>query len=99
MLTENNQLLAMENEQGKLVWITDLAQYFKQNKLLSFYGPLMAGNNLVITANNGEFLLLSPNDGKLISRHKNDFSINRMPICLDKKLYFISNSGKISIWE
>ena len=99
LLTEDSQLLAVENEQGKPIWIENLSVHFKENKDRIFYGPIMAGDNLIITADNGEFILVSPDDGKLISRHKNGFSVNRMPIIVNKKLYFISSSGKVAVWE
>jgi|GEM_PF-6895272 len=100
LLTDNNNLLALENEKGKIVWLEDMPHhYFKESTSRILYGPIMAGNNLVVTADNGEFLLLSPYDGSLISRHKNDFSVTRMPIIVDKKIYFIGVGGKVAVWE
>ena len=100
VLTENEQLIALEDDQGKMIWISDLSQYYKEGKVPNFYGPILAGNQLIITTSKGEFLLLSPDDGKLLLRNKTSISaMNRMPIIVNEKLYFIGTNGKIAIWE
>jgi len=99
LLTDNSQLIALENSQGKMVWISDLAQYYKEDKAPEFYGPILAGDQLIITAGSGEFFLMSPETGKLLSRNINNASYKRMPIITNKKLYFIGSNGKVSIWE
>lgn len=99
ILIASNQLLAIENKKGELLWAVDLPKDLKKKKLRTFYGPIMAGNQLIITANNGEFFMYSPYDGKLIASYANNFLTNRMPMIVDNKAYFISTKGKIAVWQ
>ena len=99
LLMSDHQLLAVENNQGKIIWAVDLPKSSKDKKLDIIYGPMLVGDQLLVASTNGEFFLLSPYDGKLISRHKNTFSINSMPMAVNDRLYFISNNGVLAIWQ
>lgn len=99
MNLSHNQLVAIETETGKLLWDADLPKEEKKKKKRFFYGPILAGDQLIITANNGEFFVFSPYDGKLKASYKNKFAINRMPIIVNKKLYFIGVNGEVAIWQ
>ncbi|MEK6734319.1 MAG: PQQ-binding-like beta-propeller repeat protein [Pseudomonadota bacterium] len=95
LLNNNNQLIAVENENGKLVWMIDLPSTKKDEK---YFGPIIGGGKIVLASNTGDFLLVSPSDGKIISHYKSGFSTNRMPLILNEKIYFIGSNGKIMIW-
>ncbi len=99
LITDDNQLLAVENKQGKMIWVIDLPKNPLKKKLDTFYGPILAGDQLIVTAANGAFFLISPYDGKLIASYKNKFPTNQMPIIVNDKVYFISNKGNIAVWQ
>ena len=99
LLMSNHQVLAVDNNQGKIIWAADLPKASQNKKLDILYGPMLVGDQLLVAATNGEFFLLSPYDGKLISSHKNTFAISSMPMAVNDKLYFISNNGVLAIWQ
>ena len=99
ILTEDNQLLAVEGGQGKIVWMIDLPKEPNNKDLDSFYGPVFAGNQLIVTNANGKFFTFSPYDGKLTSSNKTSLSFNRAPIVVNEKAYFIGTNGHVEIWK
>ncbi len=99
LLSDNNQLLALDNSSGKIIWAIDLPKDPKAKKLVEFYGPVFAGDQLILTSANGEFFTFSPKDGKLITNYKNNFSTNQMPFIVNDKAYFIGTNGNISVWQ
>lgn len=99
ILTDNDQLIALENSLGKMIWVKDLSQYNEKNKFADFYGPILAGGQLIISASNGKFFLFDPHNGKLILQQDSGVNSSRMPIIVNKTLYFIDKSGKLSIWK
>ena len=99
LLSDNNQLLAVDNSNGKTIWAIDLPRKQKAKELVQFYGPVLAGDMLILTSYNGEFFTFSPKDGKLISSYKNNFSTNQMPFIVNDKAYFIGTNGSISVWQ
>lgn len=99
LITESNELLAIENNHGNVAWAADLPKNTKKKKLEAFYGPILAGDQLILTASSGQFFMISPYDGKLQSSHNNGFFTSQMPIIVNNKAYFISKKGDISVWQ
>lgn len=94
----DNQLIAINNLDGKVIWIIDLDKDQK-NKSLEYYGPIMAGNKVIVASRNGEMIMYSPIDGSEIKRYKNTSSTHQMPIVVNNKLYFIGYLGNVSVWQ
>lgn len=99
LITDDNQLLAVDNNNGQMVWITDLSKDLHKTNNTEFFGPVLAGDQLIITAKGGDIFFLSPLDGKEISHFKNHYSTNQMPIVVNEKAYFIGSNGVISVWQ
>ncbi len=99
LITEDNQLLAVDNNNGKMVWIVDLVKDLHKKDNTEFYGPILAGDQLIITAKEGDIFFLSPKDGHEISHFKNKAPTNQIPIIINEKAYFIGNNGTISVWQ
>lgn len=99
VLTSSNMLVAVNDQKGELLWSTDLPTLLPEAKNHKFFGPILAGNKLLLTESNGYFFSLSPIDGSLKATNKLDFTVDRMPIIVDKKIYFIGYKGKISLWQ
>jgi outer membrane protein assembly factor BamB len=98
ILTTDNQLLAIDNQAGKIIWVTNLIQKQDNKKLPIFYGPILAGDQLIINSAN-EFFTFSPIDGKLIAKYRNNLSSKRIPIAINEQLYFIGDRGHLEIWK
>ena len=99
LLTADHQLLAIENKAGQLIWAIDVAKDLEKKKKVEFYGPILAGDKLIITASNGDFFYYSPHNGSLISINKNKTAITQMPIITNDKMYLIGNKGQIAVWQ
>ena len=99
LITDDNQLLAVDNINGEMVWITDLSKDLHKTNNTEFFGPVLAGDQLIITSTEGDIFFLSPMDGKEISHFKNHSSTNQMPIIVNEKAYFIGSNGVISVWQ
>ncbi len=99
LITNDSQLIAIENNQGKIAWISQLPLDEKNKSQDQFFGPLLAGDQLIVANKNGNFYTFSPIDGKIISSYKQDFVITQMPIVVNEKLYFIGKKGNLAIWQ
>ena len=99
IITDDNQLFAIDNNNGEMVWIIDLNKDLHKKDVAEFYGPVLAGDQLIITEKEGDVYFLSPKDGSKISHFKNKSSTNQMPIIVNEKAYFIGKNGNISIWQ
>lgn len=99
ILTNENQLLAIENNEGKVIWIIKLPAQEQKKSQDEFFGPILAGNQIIVTNKNGNFYTFSPIDGKIINSYKQDFTITQMPIVINEKLYFVGSNGKLAVWQ
>ena len=99
LLTEDNQLLAIEDSAGKIIWAIDLPKDIKKKSLENFYGPILAGDQLLLNNAKGDGFFFSPYDGKQISQFKTDISTNQAPIIVNDKAYFIGKNGSIAVWQ
>jgi len=99
MLTEDHQLLAIEDNFGQLIWVTDLVKETLKNKKPEFHGPILVDNKLMLTSVNGDLLFFSPLNGEKLDEISTKLTLARMPLIADGKMYFIAKNGKVAIWE
>lgn len=99
LLTDDNQLIAIDANNAKIVWLSDLTKELHKTDNTEFYGPVLAGDQLILTAKEGDIFFLSPKNGKEISHFKNKSITHQIPLIVNEKAYFIGNDGIISIWQ
>lgn len=99
LITNDHQLIAIENDQGKIAWISKLPLSEKKKEQDQFFGPLLAGGQIIVANKKGDFYKFSPIDGKMIKSYKQDFVITQMPIVVNEKLYFVGKNGHLAIWQ
>ncbi len=97
ILMDNNQLLALDNKDARIIWSIDLPKK-DSKKIENFYGPILAGDNLYLTTAKGDLFSFSAFDGKLANQYKT-VETNVAPIVVNGKLYVIGKNGKIGIWQ
>lgn len=97
ILMDNNQLLALDNKDARIIWSIDLPNK-DPKKIENFYGPILAGDNLYLTTAKGDLFSFSAFDGKLVNQYKT-VETNVAPIVVNGKLYVIGKNGKIGIWQ
>jgi outer membrane protein assembly factor BamB len=99
LITDSNQLMSVDNKNGQLIWVIDLNKELHKKDNTLFYGPVLAGDQLIMTAFEGDIFFLSAKDGKELSHFKNRNYTNQIPIIADEKAYFIGQNGIISVWK
>lgn len=99
VLTSTNMLVSLNDDNGKFIWTQDISSVIPGNEKRELLGPILAADKLLITEGNGGFYFLSPQDGSLISSYKLDTVIDRLPLIVNEKIYFIGYKGKVSVWE
>lgn len=96
LLTSDEQLVAINSKEGEIAWVTQLPENAKKTRF--FYGPMLAGSQLIINSNDGEFFIFNPYDGSLIAQHKNHNKSQQMPLVVNNTLYFVNN-GSLELWN
>jgi outer membrane protein assembly factor BamB len=102
VVTDEAKLLCIARATGKVRWATALQRYRKEkskNGPVSWSGPVLAGDRLVLASSEGQMVSVGAADGKLQSSTKIGAPVFLSPIVANSTLYILDNSGKITAFR
>lgn len=102
VVSDSGQLFALARATGKAKWMTQLREWRNQkskNGVVTWYGPLLAGDRLVLVNSLGEMVNVSPNDGTVQSTIDTKLDISLPPVVANSTLYLLSDDGRLSAWR
>ena len=98
VLTENGFIIAFNKTNGTILWSLNLTKFSRDSKTVpSYYGLLLASNNLYATSSNGNIYKISANDGTYISHKKINSDLSRAPIIVDNRIFILNRSSELII--
>ena len=98
VLTENGFIVAINKTNGTILWSLNLTKFSRDSKTVpSYYGLLLASNNLYATSSNGDIYKISANDGTYISHKKINSDLSRAPIIVDNRIFILNRSSELII--
>lgn len=86
---DNKQLVSISTKKGSIRFAIDLPS--NKTKSIKYFRPLVANQNILLASNNGNLLVISANDGKIIKNHTIP-AIDYSPIIANKKLYLLGKN-------
>lgn len=102
VVTDADQLLAIARTTGKLRWISQLPSYRDpedKKGQISWTGPVLAGNRLIVVNTIGQMAQISPTDGSIIATTDVGQPLSLSPVVANNTLYLLDNSGRITAWR
>jgi outer membrane protein assembly factor BamB len=94
-----NQLTASLKQTGQIKWVVQIANTnskSKNNKLI-INGPIMVNNILYLTTTEGKLLTYDPITGNELGEYKISKAVYSPPIAVDNNIYFINDTGTLSV--
>lgn len=98
VLTDDAKLLCVQRASGKIRWVSQLAQYRKEQKKkgpISWRGPVLAGGRLIVTNTEGEIWSVAPEQGAASLILNVNETISLPPIVANNMLYILDDKGRI----
>ena len=102
VVTDEGKLLCLARATGKVRWMTQLQRYRddKPKKgIVSWSGPVLAGDRLILASSEGQFANVSPADGKLLSTGKVGAPVSLTPVVANQTMYVLDNEGHLTAWR
>ena len=103
VVTDDARLVCLARSNGKARWIAQLQRFknAKKNKgpQVTWFGPVLAGNKLVLTNSLGQVVFASPGDGSVVTTVDAKDSFALPPVVANGTLYTLGQSGKISAYR
>ena len=83
---------------GQIYWVTSLPGWRDQKKRkgkITWTGPVLGSNRLIVAGSNGEAFSISPYTGKILGKQKMPDSVTISPIIAQDKLIFLTDDAEL----
>jgi outer membrane protein assembly factor BamB len=102
VVTDDARLVCLSRSNGKARWIAQLPRFQNEKKrsnAITWFGPILAGNRLVLTNSRGEINFVSPTDGKVTSTIETKTPFSLPPVVANSTLYTLDQKGKVTAYR
>lgn len=102
VVTDEAKLLCVARATGKVRWVSQLQRYRKdkaKNGSVTWSGPVLAGDRLILASSQGQLTYVSPGDGKVISTSDLGQPVSLSPVVANSVLYVLDDSGRLSAFR
>ena len=97
-VNDKAQLVAIARRTGKIRWINQLPRYRDQKDRkgpITYYGPVLAGDRLVVAGTNGALINVEPVSGTFQSQVRIKDGVSFQPVVANNSLYLLTDGGQL----
>lgn len=101
-ISDDARLMCINRNSGRIKWISQLPRYKNKKKKanpISWVGPVLAGNRLVLASSDGRLTNVEPLLGTVGATANAKGSIMVQPVVANNMLYILDDEGKLSAWK
>ncbi len=98
MLTNENELVALGRDDGRVYWVTPLPAFEDEEDLedpILWTGPILASDRLIVAGSNEDAMAVSPYTGQVIGIQEVPDSVSVAPIVANGTLYVLSDDAEL----
>jgi len=102
MVTDDARLVCLARATGKVRWIHQLRHYKSEKghkNPFTWYGPVLAGNRLILTNSRGQIVSASPETGEEGAVIEDSKGFSLPPVVSNSTLYVLDQKGRISAYR
>ena len=95
-MTTEGALLCLSRKDGRIRWVKELPRFANtgsQSETITWEGPILAGDRLVLASSHGFAVSVSPYTGELLGVLELGAPIVAAPIIANKVLYLLTEHG------
>jgi outer membrane protein assembly factor BamB len=102
VVSNDNQLFCLTRDEGKVRWVHQLPSFEDEKKKedpITWAGPVLGGNRLIVLSSDGWALSLSPYTGAPQGREPIPGSAYLDPVIANNTLYILTDNGELSAYR
>jgi outer membrane protein assembly factor BamB len=100
VLTDQHEVAALFKRDGAVRWVNSLKQTDRGRDITpKLFGPLLAGNAIVVVDNDGSFIAFSPRTGKKLRVLDIPDGVSTSPIVADGILYLVTDDATLHAFK
>jgi outer membrane protein assembly factor BamB len=97
-LTRGNRLMALERENGRVRWITEVPSYedeARRRRPIIWSPPVVAGGRLLLSSSNRQLLEVDASSGEIIERLRLPDGSTLQPVVANNSVYLMTDGGSV----
>jgi len=102
ILSNDNELLCLTRNDGKVRWVRVLPSYENDKKKkdpMTWAGPVLGGDRLIVLSSDGGALSISPYTGEPLGRDEMSAGGYFAPVIADNSLYVLTTDAELSAYR
>lgn len=102
VVSDDSRLLCIARASGRVRWVTQLPRWKDEKDkkgAISWTGPVLAGDRLIVASSEGQIGNVSPADGAFSTVTKIGKGIDLAPIVANSTLYVLDDDGRLSAYR
>ena len=102
VVTTDAKLLCIYRQNGHVRWINQLPQFEKPKSKkgdIDYSGPVLAGNQLILTSSNGQVIEVDPATGSFVSQFAVGARVDLPPVVANSTLYVLDDQAKLHAYR
>jgi outer membrane protein assembly factor BamB len=102
VVTDDARLICLAGSSGKARWIAQLPRFRNakgRKGPITWFGPVLAGNKLVLTNSRGEVVFANPADGAVTRTAPSGEPFTLPPVVANSTLYTLDAKGRVAAWR
>lgn len=101
-ITNDNELIAVSRGDGKVLWVLGLPRFEDpedQKDPITWTGPLLVSDRLIVAGSTGEALAVSPYNGRLLGAEELPDGIAVPPISAGGFVFFLADDAELTAYR
>ncbi|MBK8176834.1 MAG: PQQ-binding-like beta-propeller repeat protein [Rhodospirillales bacterium] len=101
-LTNDNLLVCIDADNGRIAWVTQLAEFEDEkdhSRPILWFGPVLAGERLLVVSSDGRFAAVSAADGRIVENRSLSDGFAVSPVVADGTVFLLSSDGDLSAYR
>lgn len=102
VVTLNGELMCLNRTDGKIRWLTQMARWEnpkKKKNAITWNGPILASDRLIMVGSNGQMVAMSPYTGALLAQVTLATRAYVAPAVAGGTLYVLTDDGKLTAYR
>jgi outer membrane protein assembly factor BamB len=102
VVDDEGRLLCISRATGKIRWLSQLQNFENMKKKknpITWTGPILAGDRLILASTRGQMVSVSAADGTIMNEAKIGGTVLLSPIVANNMLFMLTNEGRLIAWR
>jgi outer membrane protein assembly factor BamB len=102
VLSNDNELVCLTRDDGKVRWLRQLPSYEDEKKRedpVTWSGPILGGDRLIVLSSDGSALSVSPYTGAPLGREEIPGGAYVDPVIANNTLYILTDNGELAAYR